>query len=162
LDSTDRVRGFLNAMPLDEDAFAGVLAGTLKDNEITQDSIAPYTPGASVSLYLMAVAVDPEARSVDQGLLNEPLERMTCGFIRRLEELARERDVTVKEVAAVGWTAEGRRLCELLGMQRQRKDSYGNDVFYIDLTKELNGRRGLCDGFARLRELYRQLDLTPR
>jgi hypothetical protein len=114
VDQADRVHGYLNAMPLRTDVFDEVLSGARTDDKIEPGDIVTYTEGAEVDLYLMSIAIHPSSRRLGEGVDQSGLHRLVFGLTHRLEMLARERRILVKRLGAVGWTDEGRRMCELL------------------------------------------------
>jgi hypothetical protein len=109
-----KVCGYINAMPLEEDAYDKVTAGTMLDNEIPGEAVVPYLSDQTLKLYLMSVAVAPHTARVGEGLLSEPLEVLLDAFFGRLRELARTRRIRISEASAIGWTTEGMRICERL------------------------------------------------
>ena len=128
-----KVCGYINAMPLEDYAFEGVTSGKMLDNLIPAEAIVPYARDQEIRIYVMSVAIAPNISRAGDGLFSEPLEVMLDAFFGQLRALA-ERRIRVREVAAIGWTSEGKRMCERLFAMKQTgklqllaKDAVGND-----------------------------------
>jgi hypothetical protein len=153
----ERVCGYINAMPIDEDCFDKIKAGQIRDNEITSDDIVPFLRDQTVKLYLMSVAIDPSLRRASQGLLQEPLERLVNGFVSKLYYYAVNRQIRVSEVVSVGWTEAGRKLCEAFGMLPRGQDKDGHPIYLLDFNSgPVKSRRPIFPSIQKLAETYRQ------
>ena len=77
-------------------------------------------------------------------------------MINRLIALWHERSIRVTEIAAVGWTDEGRVICErLLKMKPVAKDAFGHPVYRLRMDElATTGRDSFC-GLRRLVDVYR-------
>ncbi len=131
---TKRPVGYVNAMPVTTECFNKIISGDVQDNQILADDVAPYLPDSSPCLYLMSIAIDPEHRN---GLDSEGVERLVNAVVGKLVYYTTQRRVKVHRIAAVGWTAVGKKLCGILGMKAVTKDRFGNDVFHVDLEDHL-------------------------
>lgn len=150
------VQGYINAMPLEREAFDRMKAGKLLDKDIGPDDITPYASSDRVLLYLMSIAVVPEVRQGPGGLVNQALEKLLCGVVDKLIHYAHAHGTRVSEIAAVGWTPAGRRLCKWLGMKEMATDCFGNPVFWADLeSDEFLNRPHQLHPVKRLVETYR-------
>lgn len=117
--TTSKACGYINAMPLEGSAYEQVTAGKLPDNKIPGEAIRPYLPDANLKLYFMSIAVAPGSTRAGDGLYSEPVETLLDAFFGRLRKYARTQRIRITEVAAIGWTAEGERMCKrLFGMYR--------------------------------------------
>ena len=76
----DKVRGYINAMPVRQECFDSIKAGRIKDNQISHDDVIPFLPNQALKLYLMSVTIDPGLRRASQGLFQEPFERLVNGL----------------------------------------------------------------------------------
>jgi hypothetical protein len=155
---TDGVCGYINAMPIEDECFDKVKAGKKRDNEITSDDIVAFLPGQRMKLYLMSVAISPSLRRANQGLLQEPLERLVNAFVGKLYYYAVNHRVRVTEVVAIGWTKPGKKLCEALGMQPVGNDQDGHCIYWLDFNAEpVRSARPLFPSVSRLWEAYRRM-----
>ncbi len=151
----DRAVGYVNAMPLREDVFRRVIAGSTNDDEIRADDLLPFDMGEPVWLYLMSVAVEPGARRVGQGIYQEGFELLLSGVEEKLIEYWRGYGTRVREIGAVGWTPEGRRICEGLGLAARGIDRQANPTYSLAVDEAVK-RPGRLGGLVyRLRERYR-------
>ena len=156
--SLDRTVGYINAMPVSEECFDAILAGSKADNEITQDDVVSYEPNSTMSLYLMSIAVAPSLQKRTTGLHSEELERLRNGLIGKLMHYALNQSVRIRRMSAVGWTPQGRRLCAGLRMKSDRCDKYGNPVFSINLEDPSQTAVPMNHpGWRRLLEVYDSL-----
>ena len=133
VDQADKVHGYLNAMPLRTDIFDDIMKGTRTDDKIAPTDIITYTDGSDVDLYLMSIAIHPDSRRLAEGVDQSALHRLIFGLTHRMEILAREHHILVKRIGAVGWTDEGKRLCELLGMSEHGMDRFLHPAYLLDL-----------------------------
>lgn len=154
--------GYINAMPVSDECFKSILAGTKADKEITADDLRSYEPNAAISLYLMSIAVDPDHQKHGGGLDSEALEHLINGMIGKLMYYAMNRNLRVKQIAAVGWTAIGRKLCERLGMKKVSDDKYENPVFLINLEDSERSIPLRHPGLRRLLSVYDSMRSASR
>ncbi len=126
------VKGYLNAMPIEDGTLTRLLQGRIDDNQITADDVASYTSRGVVNIYLMSVVIAEDARK-HAGLMNHALEKLLCGIVDKLVYYKRHHGVRVSQVVGVGWTPQGRKLCSLIGLQERGKDRFGNPIFWADL-----------------------------
>jgi hypothetical protein len=127
------VKGYINAMPLVPATFELVKQGKKLDNQIFDHDLAQFSDG-DVLLYLMSVGVAKDLRKQSGGLLNRPVEKLLGGLVDKLVYQRLTNGARVREIAGVGWTTAGRKLCEWMGMREIAKDAFGHPVFWADLT----------------------------
>lgn len=167
--STNTACGYINAMPLEKQAYEDVLAGRVKDNEIPGQSVVPYLADQNLNLYLMSIAVAPSLGRAE-GLYSEPIETLLDGLIGLLRRYAR-RNVRIDEVAAIGWSAEGMRLCERVFEMTQSgsvttptqasgaaQQTVEHPVYRLRLSPEALARQALRHrGLRRLLQAYEEM-----
>lgn len=156
-DQAGRVLGYINAMPVKPDVFDELLTGKRMDNEVTSDDVLPYSANSEVDLYLMSIAIDPRARRIGQGVEQSGLHRLMFGLTHFLEDLAKDRAVFVRRLGAVGWTSEGQRLCEALGMRPHRNDRFEHPTYLLDLSGEDGAGSRTHSVMRDLRSVYSDL-----
>lgn len=161
--ATGAARGYINAMPLKNEWFEDVLSGKVPDNRIPGEAVVPYVADQQLSLYLMSIAVADGAGRFG-GLYNEALESLVDAFIGLLRRLARN-NIRIREIAAIGWTPEGIRLCEdVFGMRQDGSVSVdsgpAHPVYRLQLSgaslgpraRRHRGVRKLLDAYDTLRD----------
>lgn len=154
----DRVCGYINAMPIKDGCFARIKAGEIRDNEITSDDIVPFLRDQTVKLYLMSVTVDPSLRRANQGLLQEPLERLINAFVGKLFYYAVNHNIRVTKVVSVGWTEPGKKLCEALGMVLVGKDKDDHPIYQLDFSVgPIKSARSILPSVLKLSETYKRI-----
>jgi hypothetical protein len=141
VDQADRVHGYLNAMPLISCTFDAMISGTRKDNSVTPSEILTYEDRMEVDIYLMSIAIHPDSRRLAQGPNQSAFHRLLFGLTHRLECLARENQIFVNRLGAVGWTDEGKRLCEIIGMNMYRTDPFNHPTYLLDLRQAKENSR---------------------
>ena len=126
------VKGYINAMPVEDKLFNRIKqSGDVKDNEITAAELVPFHADQRLKMYLMSIAIDPEARKASQGLFQEHFERLLWGFFDKLIWYAIDCRIRVTELVAVGWTEQGKQLCKWFHMTEVAEDPFGNPVYWM-------------------------------
>lgn len=156
IDQSGAPQGYVNAMPLIDETFAKVLAGTVQDPDITPDDLLPFEAGRPLNIYLMSIALSPDLHKLSDGLFAMPLEKLLYGFVDKLISYVLEKGVVVRRLAAVGWTPRGKKLCRLLGMDRVSEDKFGHPVFELDLLAPGVLDKRLFPGIRKLIEVMRE------
>ena len=154
----DIAKGYINAMPVDDDVFDQIKKGLIQDNEITDEHIVPFVPNQSLKVYLMSIAIAPDVRQLNQGLFQEPFERLINGFIAKLIYYATYQKIKVSELVAIGWTSQGRKLCKLFGMKEVNRDKFRNPIFWVDLNgQDILAKQRMFPAIRKLIEVYKTL-----
>lgn len=148
------VKGYINAMPVDESTFEKLKMGVMSENEVMPENIMPFVGDQNLSIYLLSIAILPSARSISQGILHLALEKLLNGFVNKMIDYYVTRNIKIKRILAVGWTSEGRRLCELYGMHCVGKDKYDNPIFYLEFNDPSRST-----GFKRIRSMDRLINI---
>jgi len=152
--SNNAVKGYINAMPVDDATFDKIKNGELEDNEIMAEGIIPFMRNQTIKIYLMSIAISPFARSANEGLLYLAFEKLMNGFVNKLVYYFTNHNIKVTHFLAVGWTNEGRRLCKIMGMEQVGLDRYSNPIYMLDLENSNTTDKG------HLLESIRKLVLT--
>jgi hypothetical protein len=108
-------------------------------------------------MYLMSIAIAPELHRTGQGLFQPAFEQLLNGFVDKLIYYAQTQAVRVSELVSIGWTLQGKKLCQMFGMQEIGKDKFDNPVFWIDLAKGVLERRRSYPAIRKLIDVYRQM-----
>src|SRR5205807_1800 len=112
----DRVVGYTNTIPLREETFRKILNGEQDDSKISGHHVVPFDTGESIYLYFMSIVIEPGARRMNQGIYQEAFELLLSAVEAKILDYYRLFGTKVIEIGAVGWTVEGRQLCEALGL----------------------------------------------
>lgn len=115
--------GYVNAMPLVDEAFEELLAGRLDDGQITPAMIRTYHEPGAYRVYFCSLAIMPAYRTTAAPWW------LYSAMQHKLDRL-RQRGVHVSEVAAVAWTKPGRLICHALGMKMRRSCNHHGVVFH--------------------------------
>jgi hypothetical protein len=152
---TGQMAGYINAMPLTDEAFARVLGGKVLDAEISADEIFPFLGKDSLKIYIMSIATDPEVRHLGSALYQEAFYKLVNGFFGKLIDYA-EKGIIVSEFLAIGWTTEGKTLCEkILGMNIHAYDKFGHPIYHFKVEpRELLKRKKILPGLRELAKIY--------
>jgi hypothetical protein len=99
--------------------------------------------------------IDPALRHASQGLFQEPFERLVNGFVNKFYHYAVNHEIRVTEMVSVGWTDQGKKLCEAFGMTQIGADLDGHPIYWVDLASGGPKSRGSMPGmFWKLLSLY--------
>jgi len=162
-DRQDRIVGYINAMPIQSDAFEKIKSGTILDKELTREFFASFSSGEPVSVYLMSIATAPGIRNASQGLFSMAVEKLLNAFIDKLIYYVDKTGTMVRELVAVPWTGEGIKLCRIFGMQKVGTDRFSNPIYYLSLEDpKLLTKRRLFSGVRRLRLAYNRFGSGSR
>jgi hypothetical protein len=100
-------------------------------------------------------------RRASQGLFQEPFERLVNGFFGKLYYYAVNHRIIVTELVSVGWTDQGKKLCEAFGMDQTGNDKDGHPVYWVDLRAgNLKLARALAPSIRKLSEAYKRVAET--
>lgn len=152
-----RMLGYVNAMPVTDEAFDAIRSGVLKDNEIKSSAVQSYRKRGGVKVYLMSVVIEPGARRTQDGLLQSACERLIYALAQHWESCAQRFGCRITEVVAIGWTEEGCSLCKHMGMKKIGEDSLKKPIFSLRLGTALD--RNSFPGFRNLFRVYKELGL---
>lgn len=135
--------GYINAMPVDDDAYAEIRQGKLTDDEILADMILPYEGGPSaVKIYMMSIAIAGKYRRWGDGIFQQAYVQLIAGLLDTLIYYWNHHGVRVTHMMATAWTPEGRRLCGSLGMVEIGRDKFNDPIFEVDFGA-IRGKTGL-------------------
>lgn len=153
---TGRVVGYLSGLPLEPAVFDRVKSGEVADCDLSADDLLEWSPGDARNLYLMSIAVHPDYQRT-LGLANRPLQVLMYGFCLKLRSLAVERRALVSEMAAIGWTSMGRRICSsLLKMEAIGEDRDGHSIYALEWGQKAMHSSGLWRGFGSVLKVYEE------
>jgi hypothetical protein len=152
------VKGYINAMPIKDDVFEKIKTEGIDDNKIKEEDVVPFGEKPSIKIYLMSIALSPEVRQTNQGLFQAHFELLFCGFIRKLRRYATHFNTKVTEFVSVGWTAEGKALCESLGMKQVSMYRSKYPVYWLNLEEpNILEDRNVSFEVHKLVEFYRSI-----
>lgn len=151
----NELKGYINAMPVDDELFKSIYDGDIGDNEVQSKNLLPYIKHQSIKIYLMSIAIDPKTRKINQGLFQEAFEKLLNAFINKLIYYAIYQKIKVTDFISIAWTDEGNRLCKLFQMDKVGTDKYGNNVYHIKLEpKVIVHKHKVLPGIKKLCEIY--------
>jgi len=149
--------GYINAMPVDENLYAGIRSGIITDNEVPASGIVSFDRRQTVKIYIMSIAVAEKHRHWDEGLWNFGYVQLISGFLDKLSDYAKRRSIRATHLLATAWTDQGVRMCKSLAMEQVGTDKFGDPIFEVELAKIPTDRKGILPAFRRLLRLYREL-----
>ena len=151
------VRGYVNAMPMREEAFRRMRRGELRDPDVRPDDVLEFQRGVPVRLYLMSIVVRKGLMGATGGLRCPALHTLINGAIGKLRALWLSHGIRVEEMCAIAWTPQGGRLSEMLGMLPTGSDRDGHVIYTVRVSDLVNSRRGrqvAFQGYRKLLEAY--------
>ncbi|HEX8191582.1 MAG TPA: hypothetical protein VF552_01650 [Allosphingosinicella sp.] len=153
--NTGRPGGYINSMPLSEDAYAEIKSGRKLDKDIEAAEIETFEPGSELRIYLMSIAILPEHRIHGEGLMDQAYVRLTAGLEQKLLHYARL-GVRVKSLLAITWTAQGEKICRHIGMDQIGRDASGHNIYELELAPLIDRPGRLHASLAKLLNQYRK------
>lgn len=153
--------GYITALLVKPDRFEQVVSNGIVDKQMTPAVLASSHDGDAVCICAISIATDPAFRNVGEGYHTTQAYKLLSAFAQKLEYFARHRRVRVRQIAAVGWTDDGCRICEhIIGMKRVGKDKYGHPTYRLHLkASEMRKKRKPFKPLLRVAELYDELRL---
>lgn len=150
---SDRVVGYINAMPVTEHAFSQILGGYFQESEFGIEEIQPYTQPGFYYLYFCSVAIRSEYRN------HKALRQLLGGFVQKWARLAHQ-NIYLREIVADAVSHEGRRLCEAFGMKVVNESDRESDIFHLralppEFPPVTPQARSLRDFYAQLYLRYK-------
>lgn len=132
--SSGKPAGYLNAMPVEQDAYERIKRGEVLDNGVQASDVSVFERGQSCRIYIMSLAVGEQYRRWGDGILQEAYVQLVTGFIDKLSYYWRAQGVRVTHLLATAWTPEGEKMCRLLGMSKVSTDKFGDPTYELDLS----------------------------
>ena len=122
----DKVVGYINALPLEEEIIRKIQDGVFMDTDIKPENILTYDFPDFYKLYLCSVVIDPDYRgTIAFKMLYE-------AYFDKLLNLARN-DVYVSEIIADAVTKDGEKLCNFIGMKKINDTTHGSLIYKTTL-----------------------------
>jgi pimeloyl-ACP methyl ester carboxylesterase len=153
--------GYINAMPVTDQAYDAIRGGKKIDNEITDKDILPYIGSRkTIKVYLMSIAISEKYRRWGDGIFQQAYFHLQAGFLEKLMHYGRNHGVRVTHFLATAWTEEGRRICESFGMRDVgNKDRFGrHSILELDIgSLHCNSDPQPMAAVRRLVSFYKQL-----
>lgn len=106
---SEKVKGYINAIPLSDTAFEKIKTGIMLDGEIAEDDIMPYVKNAELKIYFMSIATKIDVRHYRGGIVNTVAERLFAGFFLKLIDYRKNDNIKITEFAAIAWTSQGKK-----------------------------------------------------
>jgi hypothetical protein len=103
--------GFVSLMPLKHETIEKLMSGDIRGWDITSDDVLPFTPGASLECFVMAIAVRSGVKKAEKYGM-----RLLIGAIHTLGELAKN-GITIDKIYATSITPDGIKACRDLGFE---------------------------------------------
>lgn len=116
LDASGTLCGYVGLVPLTEPAFELLCRGSPSADVLTTDHLAPTGHVGEVSGYVSGIAVTSQARCRES-------VRLVLQSIPLMLECLADRGVRVRRLGAHVWSPEGKRVSELLGLERVVDDT---------------------------------------
>lgn len=144
-DTTGKVVGYINAMPIKEELADKIVKGESFDTDISASDILTFEDDTTYTLYFCSIAVHPEYRGTTA------FTALYNAFIMHLIHLT-ERGIYITKLLADGVTAKGARMCRLSGLDKLLDTSYGSEIYLLPVIPEKF--RALSYQGEKLREIY--------
>jgi ferredoxin len=160
-----RCIGYITCLFVKPDRFDRLMDEGLVDKAMTPELLASSEDGKPVCMCALSIAIDPGHRDIGEGVLCSEAYRLLAGLCAKIEYLAVHRGVRVRQVGAVGWTEEGRRICEnIIGMKKVAHDKYGHPIYKLRITRSAlpKKEKKRFKPLERVVKTYEQMELQKR
>lgn len=122
--STGRIVGYINAMPVTKETFDQILTGYFNESEFGLREIEPYTRPGFYYLYFCSVGILSEYRNMTN------LRKLLDGFLAKWAVMAHQ-NIFLRAIVADAVTPEGTRLCEAFGMRKVGVSDRGSAIYRV-------------------------------
>jgi hypothetical protein len=129
--ASKRLLGYANVMLLKPDAYERLLNFQIGNKDVESKDLLSRFHNGDAYLYFMSIAIEPDARRIQDGEYQSAFERLMYAVTKQYNEILLNRTLKVLEVGAVTWTPEGQRLCRLAGMGEPKKVANGRGAFRL-------------------------------
>jgi hypothetical protein len=154
---TRQVIGYINMMPVSEMIFNEIENGSIIDMNIPAEEIISYENGNKPPyyLYLCSTAIRPSHQvSIENRTFSNPIFPLKLAFIRRILQLAEEKNIFFSKMVADAINDSGSRLCRLMNMKMVKVSNHDSVIFRADMLPpsiKVGGPEG-----KKLIELYKE------
>jgi hypothetical protein len=124
---SERLIGYINAMPLYDEYYQKIKNGTQIDTFINPKGICDYGLPGFYNLYFCSIAIKTaycNDLSAFRILFN--------GFIKKIQDFAMQ-NIYFKEIVADSWTEKGDQMAKMLGMNYVKKTTHGSNIYSMSL-----------------------------
>jgi hypothetical protein len=122
----NKVVGYINAMPIEEDFLTEIETGELMDVDIPASAIRTYDLPDIYKMFLCSIAVHQNY----QGTI--AFKMLYEAFIEKLIRLAAD-DIFFSEIVADAVTSEGEKLATFIGMKKFKESSHNSNIYKVSL-----------------------------
>jgi hypothetical protein len=136
------VRAYASLIPMDKSLIDQFVCDELQGKDITADMVNLYTPGKSLDVYIMALAVDPNCSPAEKNTYGG---RIILGLFRFILELGNQ-GVDIRTITARNYMQnedeedavrlpDGQRLLRKIGFTRLRSGIPGVGLFVVNVAE---------------------------
>ena len=120
---TNRIMGYINATPVDNQCYEDILQGKYADVNINDDDIEAYSYPGYYNMYFASIVVDKDLHDLTM------LRTLCDAFYKKLINLLNN-DFIISRVVADAISREGRKMCERFGMKKVSLETNHNSTVY--------------------------------
>jgi hypothetical protein len=126
-DTNGAIVGFVSILPLTRSALEGVIRGEISLTDIADEDILLFTKNATIHLYVVAMAIDPQYPIKTR---HEYGAALLTGFSAFMLALA-DREVVIETITARSHTQDGIKLMRRLGLPWLISPIAGMELFSV-------------------------------
>ncbi len=126
-DSNDKVVGYACLLPIKKETMDRFVRDEISMEDISPDDVHLFEPGRLLSLYVIALCVDPVYKIA---IKHEYGARLVRGLFTFVLELAR-RGIEIESITARTYKADGIRLLRKMGIPQLRSPVIGKHLFSV-------------------------------
>jgi pimeloyl-ACP methyl ester carboxylesterase len=150
--------GYINAMPVSDDLYAGLRSGKVQDNQVPRKGILPFLGRKPVKIYIMSIAIAEKYRRWGEGIFQRGYAHLFTGFLNKLINYAKNDHIRVTHLLATAWTDEGVAMCrDVFQMVEVGKDKEKFPIFELDL-RSMTEQQSLSPALKRLFKVYSSMN----
>lgn len=124
---TNKIVGYINAMPINDDLYQKIRNGESIDTAITPDDIETYNENKAYKLYFCSIAIHPDYHNTNA------FKRLINQFMLHIFEL-HERGINFSSYIADAVSAVGEKMCKYIGLKYVNDTKHKSKIF--ELTNE--------------------------
>jgi len=120
---TKKIVGYFALFPVTDDLYQEIKSGNFKDNDLDTNGIRTYDIPDYYKLYAASVCVHPDYRNTTA------FRKLYNSLVKMMYDLAVEKEVYITDIITEASTAQGQKLCKILGLKKLIDTNLNTEIY---------------------------------